>query len=123
MKDWDIDNWVRHTSIYFSRRYWVPAAAKLVQRHIEVCKVCQAFSKPNKLQSPGYIPQGGDIFTHWSIDFSGPFPTARAFGRSKDEKAIEGVSIESFGGPPQEEDFNEWFYSSEPEADSEPEVA
>lgn len=65
----------------------------------------------------------GGIYSHWSIDFSGPFPTARAFGRSKDEKAIEGVSIESFGGPPQEEDFNEWFYSSEPEADSEPEVA
>ncbi|KAF8433992.1 hypothetical protein BGX38DRAFT_1289004 [Terfezia claveryi] len=59
---------------YFSKRYWVPAAAKVVQRHIEACKICQVFSKPNKLQSPGYIPQGGDIFTHWLIDSAGPFP-------------------------------------------------
>jgi len=59
---------------YFSKRYWVPVAAKLIQRHIEACKSCQAFSKPNKFQLPGYIPQGGDVFSHWLIDFAGPFP-------------------------------------------------
>ena len=54
----------------------MPAAATLIKRHILTCKVCQCFAnaKINALQSPGFSPRASDVFTHWSIDFAGPFP-------------------------------------------------
>ena len=42
------------------------------------CKVCQAFSSAKvsaQLSSgPGTRARAGDVFTHWSVDFAGPFP-------------------------------------------------
>lgn len=58
----------------FQRSYWIPGAAKLIGNHIMACKVCQEFSKPNPLASPGYSVKPTDVFSHWSIDFAGPFP-------------------------------------------------
>ncbi|RPB25471.1 hypothetical protein L211DRAFT_782944, partial [Terfezia boudieri ATCC MYA-4762] len=58
----------------FSQRFWIPAAAKIIERHISACRQCQQFSKPNPLATPGYGISPTDIFSHWSIDFAGPFP-------------------------------------------------
>ena len=35
---------LRSTYKYFCSRYWVPAAAKLIKRHIMACKTCQCFA-------------------------------------------------------------------------------
>ena len=63
---------------HFRSRFWVPGAAKLIKRHILSCKVCQAFSSAKvsaQLSSgPGTRARAGDVFTHWSVDFAGPFP-------------------------------------------------
>ena len=59
---------------YFATRFWIPASAKLIKSYIRSCKTCQKFCKNNTLHSPGYSPRAVDVFTHWSIDFAGPFP-------------------------------------------------
>jgi transposase InsO family protein len=59
---------------YFTARYWVPAAAKLIETYIRSCETCQRYSRNNVLHAPGYSPRAVDIFAHWSIDFAGPFP-------------------------------------------------
>ena len=43
-------------------------------KHILACQICQQFSKPNPLAAPGYTVNPTDVFSHWSIDFVGPFP-------------------------------------------------
>jgi len=58
----------------FRQRFWVPGAAKIIARHIAACRQCQQFAKPNPLAVPGYSVSPTDIFSHWSIDFAGPFP-------------------------------------------------
>lgn len=58
----------------FQQRYWVPGASKIISAHVMACKVCQEFSKPNTLISPGYSMNPNDVFSHWSIDFAGSFP-------------------------------------------------
>lgn len=58
----------------FQDQYWMPAASKIIGRHIMSCKTCQEFSKPNPLGAPGYSVSPTDVFSHWSIDFAGPFP-------------------------------------------------
>lgn len=58
----------------FQTRFWLPGAWKIIERHIQSCVVCQEFTKPNPLAAPGYKVQPSDVFTHWSIDFAGPFP-------------------------------------------------
>jgi len=59
---------------YFATRFWTSASAKLIKSYIRSCKTCQKFSENNTLHSPGYSPKAVDVFTHWSIDFAGPFP-------------------------------------------------
>jgi len=58
----------------FRQRFWVPGAAKIIARHIAACRQCQQFAKPNPLAVPGYSVSPTDVFSHWSIDFAGPFP-------------------------------------------------
>ena len=58
---------------YFSRRYWIPAAVKFIKRHILACTVCQQFANDLVLPPPGFSPSAKEVFTHWSIDFAGPF--------------------------------------------------
>ena len=65
---------VRAVIGYFNTRYWAPASAKLIESYIRSCSICQKFSKNNILQAPGYSPKGVDVFSHWSVDFAGPFP-------------------------------------------------
>ena len=69
---------------YFSRRYWIPAAIKFIKCHILACTVCQQFAKdvspPHRHSFPRFSPSAKDIFTHWSIDFAGPFPTNAVTG-------------------------------------------
>ena len=76
---------------YFSRRYWVPAAIKFIKRHILACTVCQQFasdvSPPQAF--PGFSPSTKDVFTHWSVDFAGPFPTDAATGHRYIIVAVE----------------------------------
>jgi len=59
---------------HFNMRYWAPASAKLIESYVRSCPTCQKFSRNNTLQSPGYCPRGVDVFSHWSVDFAGPFP-------------------------------------------------
>ena len=62
---------------YFCRRFWVPCAVILVRRHILACKVCQSFAAESVRTmggALGYSPSAKDVFTHWLIDFAGPFP-------------------------------------------------
>jgi transposase InsO family protein len=59
---------------YFATRFWTPASAKLIKSYIRSCKTCQKFSGNNTLHSPGYSPKAVDVFSHWSVDFAGPFP-------------------------------------------------
>jgi hypothetical protein len=59
---------------YFATQFWTPASAKLIKSYIRSCKTCQKFSGNNTLHSPGYSPKAVDVVTHWSIDFTGPFP-------------------------------------------------
>ena len=79
---------------YFSRRFWVPGAVKLIKRHILACSVCQQFaadvSPPHA--SPGFSPSAKDIFTHWSIDFVGPFPPDAVTGHRFVIVAVEWVT-------------------------------
>lgn len=65
---------LRAVLAYFTTRYWIPAAPKLIESYIRSCHTCQKYSKNNILQVPGYTPQAADIFSRWSIDFAGPFP-------------------------------------------------
>jgi len=58
----------------FRQHFWVPGAAKIIARHISACRQCQQFAKPNPLAVPGYSVSPTDVFSHWSIDFAGPFP-------------------------------------------------
>ena len=55
-------------------RYWVPAAAKVIKQYIDGCSSCQRLAAPNKFEIPGYQIQPSDIFSHWSVDYIGPFP-------------------------------------------------
>ena len=59
---------------YFATRFWTAASAKLIKSYIRSCKTWQKFSGNNTLHSPGYSPKAVDVFTHWSVDFAGPFP-------------------------------------------------
>ena len=76
---------------YFNRRYWVPAAVKFIKRHILSCEVCQQFvadvTPPHS--SPGFSPSAKDVFTHWSVDFAGPFPPDAATGHKYVVVAVE----------------------------------
>lgn len=60
--------------LLFKKKYYFPAAARVIYRHVLGCVPCQKLSKNNKLVSPGYVQEPADILTHWSIDFAGPFP-------------------------------------------------
>lgn len=73
--------------VHFASRYWVPAAAKLLKRHILACKTSQCFAnaKINAAHSPGFSPAASDVFTHWSVDFAGFFP--------KDHSGMEYIII------------------------------
>lgn len=79
---------------YFVRRYWVPGASKLIKRHILACGVCQQFasdvSPPHA--SPGFSPSAKDVFTHWSVDFAGPFPPDAATGHRYIVVAVEWIT-------------------------------
>ena len=77
---------------HFAARYWVPAAAKLLKRHILSCKVCQCFADARKFQSPGFSPTASDVFTHWSVDFAGPFPKDAVTGMEYVIIAVEWVT-------------------------------
>ena len=59
---------LRSTYKHFTARYWVPAAAKLIKRHILSFKVCQCFAdgRINAMHSkgPGFSPHASDVFTH-----------------------------------------------------------
>ena len=81
-------------SVYsiFSQRFWIPGASKLISRHILACRTCQEFSKQNPLKSPGFRVTPTDIFTHWSIDFAGPFPKDSQNGCQFVCLAVEWVS-------------------------------
>jgi hypothetical protein len=59
---------------YFNTRYWAPVSAKLIESYVCSCSICQKFSKNNVLHAPGYSPRGVDVFSHWSVEFAGPFP-------------------------------------------------
>ena len=87
---------LRSTYKHFTARYWVPAAAKLIKRHILSCKVCQCFAdaKINAIHSkrPGFSPRASDVFTHWSVDFTGPFPKDIATGMEYVIIAVEWVT-------------------------------
>ena len=79
---------------YFSRRYWVPGAAKLIRCHILTCGVYQQYavdlSPPHA--SPGFSPSAQDVFTHWSIDFACPFPPDATSGHKYIVVAVEWVT-------------------------------
>jgi len=49
-------------------------SGEIIARHIAACRQCQQFAKPNPLAVPGYSVSPTDVFSHWSIDFAGPFP-------------------------------------------------
>ena len=67
---------------HFRERFWAPGTAKLIKRHILSCKVCQVFSGmkvsaqlcSGPRSPPGTKARASDVFTHWSVDFAGPFP-------------------------------------------------
>lgn len=77
---------------HFSRRYWVPAAGKLIRRHILACKTCQCFASANRGKVPGFAPTASDVFQHWSIDFAGPFPKDSETGMQYVLIAVEWVT-------------------------------
>ena len=79
---------------YFCSRYWVPAAAKLIKRHLMACKTCQCFAnaRVNSIRSPGYSPRASDVFTHWSVDFAGPFPKDAETGMEYVIIAVEWIT-------------------------------
>ena len=74
---------------YFSHRYWVPAAIKFIKRHILACGVCQQFATDVTPPQPGYSPSAVGVFTHWSIDFAGPFPVDAVTGHRYIIVAVE----------------------------------
>ena len=77
---------------YFSKRYWVPAAVKFIKRHILACAVCQQFAADVTPPVPGFSASAKDVFTHWSIDFAGPFPPDTATGHRYIVVAVEWVT-------------------------------
>ncbi|KAF8428391.1 hypothetical protein BGX38DRAFT_1299370 [Terfezia claveryi] len=77
--------------VVFIQRFWIPAAAKIIERHISACRQCQQFSKPNPLATPGYGISPTDIFSYWSIDFAGPFLEDVATGARFAILAVETV--------------------------------
>ena len=83
---------IRSAYRHFAARYWIPAAAKLLKRHILSCKTCQCFADARKFQSPGFSPVASDVFTHWSVDFAGPFPKDAVTGMEYVIIAVEWVT-------------------------------
>jgi hypothetical protein len=62
------------TLAHFCAQYWLPVVAKVAARYIARCEVCQRHSPPTSYVNPNHALQVHDIFTHWSVDFAGPFP-------------------------------------------------
>jgi hypothetical protein len=48
--------------------------AKITARYIAICSVCQRHSPQIPSVNPNHALRVHDIFTHWSVDFAGPFP-------------------------------------------------
>ena len=65
---------IESTLTYLASRYWFPVMDKFVCRYIIQCQRCQRFTRAHPLDFPNYAFTISDIFTHWNIDFAGPFP-------------------------------------------------
>jgi hypothetical protein len=48
--------------------------AKITARYIAICSVCQRHSPQIPSVNPKHALRVHDIFTHWSVNFAGPFP-------------------------------------------------
>jgi hypothetical protein len=59
---------------HFAGRFFMPCAAKLIKNYIRSCHKCQQYARNNPITAPGYSPKAQDVFSHWSLDFAGPFP-------------------------------------------------
>ena len=49
-------------------------AAKVIKQYIAGCSSRQRLAATNKFEVPRYQIQPADIFSHWSVDYIGPFP-------------------------------------------------
>ena len=66
---------IESTLALIGGKWWFPMMEKLVARYIARCPTCQCFAKPHSLDNPNYQVDIHDVFSHWSIDNAGPFPT------------------------------------------------
>ena len=82
---------IESTLTYLASRYWFPVMDKFVCRYIMQCQRCQRFARSHPLDFPNYAFTISDIFTHWNVDFAGPFPKDQ-FGFKYVCVAVEQVS-------------------------------